>query len=122
MPKFAIHRPDIPHEAGTIYLGLIDLDRGSVMLAAVDENGECLLDRFSETHAGGLLSLTQDGRIARALNIMPALGIDLDSAGRLILDEYTEQVTAARARGPDNKAALKPVSVQCPPGHRGEKD
>lgn len=122
MTTFAIHRPGILHEPGTIYLGLIDLDPGCVMLAAVDEDGHCLLDPRDDAGAGGLLCMTAEGRVALSPAVMPSLGLDLDCDGRLLLDAFAERMTALRARGPKNKARLKAVSGQCPPGNSGHRD
>ena len=75
--KFMVY-DGVEPEQKTVRLRLVDLD-GFIELRAVDELGVRL-------RQGGLLTFYQGGRVARLSSIDPGLGLNLDSAGKMIIE------------------------------------
>ena len=110
MPKLKIY-DGTPIEPGTVALKLIALSDAEVVLAAVDEHGDFIMDDEDDAHSSGLLTITDRGRISLSTAVMPSLGFELGFNNRLILDEFTEQQTAKHAQNFGGKrAAFRTVS------------
>ncbi len=113
--RLRIHEDGVPHEDGVIYLGLVSPNEREVILAAVDANGDILLDADSERHGGGILTIHDGGYLALSPAVMPCLGFHLDIDGRICLDPKTEAETARRAqRFGGKRAAFKSVEEESP--------
>ena len=93
-----------PTPSDTLALRLIEIGPNEIMLAAVDGEGNCLLDPHSDAHAGGLLTIA-GGRIVRSLRVMPSLDFHLDVDGRVTSDPALEAIITRRAQNFGGKRA-----------------
>ena len=81
-----------------IMVRLIQISDSEIMLAAVDEFGNCLADSRSDIHGGALLTLDISGEVSLSTAVMPSLGFLLDVDGRLRLSALSERMMAIRAQ------------------------
>jgi hypothetical protein len=85
-----------PPEPGVVYLRLVETDPNHVMIEAVYDYGNQPEEEAIYLPGGGLLTITEDGRVSLSPNVDAAIGFELDHDGRLKLDEYSEAQTARR--------------------------
>ena len=98
--KIKIHVHGLPHEADTIYLKLVQTSDDNVAVAAVDSNGDIILDDDRWALGSQLLTFTDRGTISLSPMVFPEFGFEQDHDLRIKLDAHAERQTALRAPKP----------------------
>lgn len=93
-----------PVPEGMVALRLIEVGDNEIMLAAVDDEGVCLLDPEDEEFAGSLLTIGNQ-YVDRSLNVMPSLGFASDVNGCVMSDPALDALSARRAKNYGGKRA-----------------